>query len=471
MSTNPTTTARPSGRVSHPTRIGAARRRRLFAHELANVLRIAGPIVVSQLGTVGMNTVDTLMVGPLGAVSLASVAVASAIQSILLMVTTGVIHGMTPLVSQAFGAGDGTHARRVLVQGLWLSVALSIPIAWISLEGTALLVLAGQEREIAELGGAYMQALAWGLFPALAFMALRVYLEGIGEPRAPMVVTLAGLGLNIVANAVFIHGAGGVVPAMGAVGAGWATTFVRWAMLALLLGYVTLRPRLHPFRDVAWRPHAPLLRRITAVGAPVGAQMGLEVGLFSLAAVMMGWIGPVELAAHQVTINIAATTFMIALGASLAGSIRVGHHIGARNHRGVRRAVAATYLLALAFMTACAITFVAAPELLLGLYTDDAEILAIGTTLLTVAAVFQLFDGAQVSGISVLRGAADTRAPMLVAALGYWAIGLPLAYTLGFHTDLGPVGIWLGLAAALGAVAVLLGIRVRRVLWTKAEAL
>jgi multidrug resistance protein, MATE family len=182
--------------------------------------------------------------------------------------------------------------------------------------------------------------------------------------------------------------------------------------------------------------------------------------------VMMGWLGPLQLAAHQVTINIAATTFMVALGASMAGSIRVGQHIGARRPRAMRRAVLSTYIVSIGFMLCCALAFVLAPRALIGLYTPHGDIIDLGARLLLVAAAFQLFDGAQVAGISVLRGAGDTRVPMLIAGLGYWCVGLPVGWVLAFHAGLGPLGIWAGLSLGLAAVAALLLLRVRRVFWT-----
>jgi len=180
---------------------------------------------------------------------------------------------------------------------------------------------------------------------------------------------------------------------------------------------------------------------------------------------MMGWLGPLELAAHQVTINIASTTFMVALGVSMAGSIRVAQHIGAGRPRRMRRAALATWLLAVAFMAVCALGFLAAPGTLIGLYTHDPAILALGRRLLLVAAAFQIFDGAQVAGISVLRGAAETRVPALIAAIGYWGLGLPTGYGLAFPAGLGPEGVWLGLTVGLAAAALLLAIRARHVLW------
>lgn len=431
---------------------------------MGGLLRLAGPIVVNQLGQVGMSTADTIMVGPLGAEPLAAAGLGSALHHFGLILAMGVVLGMGPLVSQAFGSGDRHECRRVLVQGSWVALLLSVPVALGLLAGREISLVLGQSEGVAELTGGYMRALAAGIAPALLFIAARQYLEGMGHATAPMVVTFMGLGVNIVANRVLIYGVGDVIPAMGVVGTGWATTIVRYAMLLAILAFlVTHRTlRLH---GESLRPHLARIRRILYVGAPIGAQFGMEVGLFSFAAVMMGWLGAVELAAHQVTINIASTTFMVALGTSMAGSIRVGQHIGAGRPRAMRRAVIGTYVLSTGFMLCCALVFVLMPERLIGLYTPYPEIIALGAQLLLLAAAFQLFDGAQVAGMSVLRGAARTRGPMVIAGIGYWLIGLPIAYGLAFHTELGPVGVWIGLSIGLAAVAILLLSRVRSVFW------
>jgi multidrug resistance protein, MATE family len=437
----------------------------LYLHEANTLTRLAVPIILSQLGAVGMNTMDTIMVGPLGAESLAAAGLASALHIAVLLVCTGVLLGMGPLVSQAFGAGDRLESRRVLVGGLWLGLLLAVPVIWLNLEGERLALWFGQQAGVSALAGGYMWALAWGVPPVVLFFACRQFIEGQGLTRAAMVMTFAGLAVNYLGNRALIYGIEGWVPAMGVVGSGWSTTIVRWAMLGLMVAYLVRHAKLHPFRGVSWRPYPGILGRIVAIGWPAGTQLGLEVALFSFAAVMMGWFGPLEQGTHQVTINIAATTFMLALGLSIAGSIRVGQQLGARNPAGARRAAALTYGLSLAIMAVCALAFVLMPGVLIGLYSTDPEIVRLGTVLLFIAAAFQLFDGAQVAGFCVLRGAADTRVPMLLAALGYWVIGVPAAYLLGFHSALGPAGVWLGLCIALAVVALLLFVRARRVIW------
>ncbi len=442
-----------------------SRRTRLFLHELRALAWVAGPIMASQLGGIAMNTTDTIMVGPLGATALAAAGLASAVQFTLIVMCNGVVMGMIPLVSQAFGAGDRGECRRVLVQGLWVALALSIPATLVSLSGRRLALLLGQAPEVALLAGDYLTALAAGVLPLMLFMAFRQYLEGMGVTRAAMWMTLAGVILNIIANHALIWGVPGVVRPLGVVGSGLATSAVRWAMLVGMVVYVLRSPGLQPFRGVSLRPAADRLRRILGLGVPVGAQLGAEVGIFALSAVMMGWLGPVQLAAHQVTINIATTTYMVPLGASIAGSIRVGQHLGAGSRRAVHRAALATYVLALGFMACCALFFVAAPEAVIGLYTRDPEIVRIGSTLLLLAALFQLFDGAQAAGICVLRGAGDTRIPMWFTLVGYWGVGFPVGYLLGFRTPLAHTGIWLGLTTSLAVVALMMALRVRHVLW------
>lgn len=431
---------------------------------------VAGPIILSQLGGVGMNTMDTLMVGPLGAEALAAAGLGSALHMVLLMMSMGLLMGMSPLVSQAFGAGHRPEVRRVLVQGGWLAAITSIPLVALNLAGTWLAEAFDQPAEIASLTGGYMAALAWGVPAFLMFTAIRQYLEGMGRTKPAMVITFVGLGTNLVGNSALIYGVEGLIEPMGVIGSGWATTLVRWTMLVLMVLYIRAQPDLHPLQDTGLRPDWQRLLTIVRIGAPTGGQIGLEVGLFSFAAVMMGWFGTVELGTHQITINVAATTFMVALGTSIAGSIRVGMHIGAGNQAAVRRAVLVTYGVSIGFMGVCALGFVAIPEAILRLYTDDPAILRLGRDLLFMAALFQLFDGAQVSGFSVLRGAADTRVPMILALMAFWGIGAPAAYLVGFHTPLGPVGVWVGLCLGLAGAALLLVARVRRVLWSSAAA-
>ena len=428
---------------------------------------LALPIIVSQLGMIGMVTADTVMVGRLGALPLASAGLGGAIHTFTLVICTGILLGMAPLVSQAFGARDHERCHNILIQGLWMALLLSLPLMLTTIFGRTVAGWTGVEDDVADLTGRYLFSLTLGIPPLLLFNALRQYLEGMGRARPSMVITFIGLGVNILLNFVLIWGVEGVVPAFGLIGTGYATSIGRWAMLFCTLYYIHAHPEIEPFANASFRPDRVLLRRILSIGAPAGAHFGLEVGLFAFAAVMMGWLGPIPLAAHQVVLNIAATTFMVALGTSIAGSIRVGQHIGAARAQSVRHAVIATYLIAVGFMALCAMLFLLIPRVLIGVYTHDTRIVELGVPLLLCAAAFQIFDGAQVAATGVLRGAADTRVPMIVALVGYWLFGLPVGYWLGFHTSLAAVGIWIGLSVGLGVVAILLLGRVRHRLFAK----
>ena len=435
--------------------------------ELGRTLRLAGPIIASQLGQVGMNTADTIQVGPLGAEALAASGVGSSIHVVALFTIGGIVIGMGPLVSQAFGAGSLEECRRVARQGFWLALMLALPVTLLMLIGEPLALLFGQQPGIARTAGDYMATLAPGVPAVVLFLAMRQYLEGMGHAGPPMVVSLGGLALNVLLNHLLIWG-WGPIPAMGVVGSGYATSIVRWCMVSALIVYVLAHREFDPLRGAppkGWRLDRARLFRIARIGAPIGLQYGLEIGLFAYAALMMGWFGAVQIAAHQVTINIAATTFMVALGTSMAGSIRVGQTIGAGQPVRTRHAILSTYILAVGFMGLCALAFVLAPAWLIGLYTTDPDILAMGQRLLMVAAAFQIFDGGQVAGICVLRGAGDTQVPMVIAAIGYWGVGLASALVLGFRTELGPLGIWIGLAAGLAAVAIALAFRTRSAIW------
>jgi MATE family multidrug resistance protein len=428
-----------------------------FASEVRSLLRLAGPIIISQLGGIGLNVMDTVMVAPLGAGALATVGLATSIHMVLLTLCIGTLLGMSPLVSQAHGAGRGGECRRVWVQGFWLALALSVPMVAISLAGEPLVRALGQQPDLARDVGRFLRALAFGVPPFLVFLACRQYLEGMSLTRPTMVVTFLGLGVNYIANSALI-------PVLGAVGTGWATTLVRWAMLAAIGVYLLRHSRIGRLRGVSRRPDWPLLRRITGIGVPSAIQIGSEVAFFTACAVMMGWFGALELGTHQITINLAATTFMVALGTGIAGSIQVGQEIGMRSPSGVRHATGATYLLAVGAMACFAVLFLLAPGTLLAFYTRDPAMVELGTLLLGVAALFQVFDGAQVAGISVLRGAADTRIPTLITTVAYWLVGVPAAYLLGFRTELGPLGVWIGIVIALAVAALLLGWRVHRLL-------
>ncbi len=441
--------------------------------EVAATLRLAGPVVAAQLAQMSMGFVDTVMVGRLGPEALAGVALGNTVFFFLLIVCTGVVSAVGPMVSQAYGAGErgageGAPIGRSVRQGLWLALALAVPATLLLYNVGVLLLALGQEPAAVRDAQAYLRAICWGFLPALAFVALRSFAEGVSRPLPVTAITAVGVALNAGANYALMFGALGL-PALGLVGTGWASTLVFWFLLAALALYVF---RGAPFR--AYRiferlaaPDVQTFRTLFRIGWPIGISMGIEAGLFMITALMMGLLSTTALAAHQVALQCAAFTFMVPLGIGIAGSVRVGQAAGRGDAEGVRRAGYTAMLLAVGAMSAAAVLFWTLPETIVGLYLDpeaqeNRRVAELAVTLLGVAAVFQVFDGAQVAAAGALRGLKDTRVPMLIALVAYWGLGLSAGYVLGLRLGWGAPGLWWGLVMGLAAAAVLLTARFRR---------
>ena len=428
--------------------------------DLRDTLRLALPVVLTQLGSIAMGTIDILMVGRLGAGAISAVGLGSSVGFLPLIIGSGVLMGLDPIVAQAFGAGRLQDCGRAMRHGVLLALFVTIPIMAVQLQARAILTGLHEPAPLVVATAPFMRIWSLSTLPFLAFQALRQFLQGIGIVAPAMWIVLGANVLNIVANWILIFGHCGS-PALGIVGSAWATTMSRWVMFGALAAYVVARPFLRRYAVVA--PRGPidwgLLRRLLRLGGPVGMQYGMEVGVFSAASVMMGWLGTVPLAAHQVAINLCTVTFMVPLGFSATAAVRVGHALGRDDVGGARRAAFVAYLLGVGFMFVAALSFAFCSRSLAGLYTHDASVLDLASRLLLVGAVFQMFDGAQTIGIGALRGAADTRVPMYVTIVSYWFVGLPLGWTLAFRAGGGPLGLWWGLTAGLVGVAVSLAWR------------
>ncbi len=432
-----------------------------FRAELAAMVRLALPIVIVQLGMMFMGVVDTLMVGRVSADALAAVALGNLYFFGLVIFGWGLLLSLDPIVSQAIGAGDTPAAARGLQRGLLLATVWGLVVMLLLVPTRPILGLLRQPPAVADLAATYALISIPGILPFYYFTALRQTLQALKQVRQIVVTMVIANLVNVVLNYAWIFGKFGF-PALGVAGAAWATAVSRWAMLLLLLlgAWRLLRPHLLPLRPEIWA-WAPL-RRMVAIGAPIGAQMQLEYGVFAVVSLMMGWLGTNELAAHQVAINLASLTFMVPMGVSAAAAVLVGHAIGRGDPAEARRAAAAALVCGVGFMAMSAVVMLTIPGILARLYPTDAVVAAIAATLIPIAGVFQVFDGTQVVAIGILRGAADTRAPMLVNVLGYWLIGLPVSAAFGSWLEFGPRGLWWGLTVGLMLVAGVLVWRVRR---------
>lgn len=426
--------------------------------ELAATTRLATPVVLVQLGTMLMGVVDTLMLGRVSAAALAAGALGHISTVFFLIFGSGVLAALDPLVAQAHGAGDRAAVGAHLQRGAVLAVALGLPAGLLLWDVGPALRLFGQSEAIVEQAAAFARQILWGLPAFYLFVAFRQTLQAMSVVRPAALAIVLGNLLNVLGNWVLIHGRYGF-PALGVAGSAISTSVCRWAMLGFLLA-VSRRALAGYWRGFDARALDPgRLLRLLRIGAPIGLHQSVEILLFVTVALLMGRMGVTQLAGHQIAINLASLSFMVPLGISGAAATRVGNAIGRGDMPGARRAAAASLLLGGGVMIVFAVAFAALPEPLARLYTRDAAVIAMTAALLPVAAMFQIFDGVQVVAAGILRGAADTALPAVIALLGFWAVGLPLAWYFGFEAGEGPVGLWWGLTAGLAAVALLFLIR------------
>jgi MATE family multidrug resistance protein len=425
--------------------------------ELPPMLALAGPVVLAELGWMAMGTVDVVMLGHLSRDALGGASTAEAVHHSVALVGIGILLGMDTLVSQAFGAKKLDDCDHTLRQGVWLAFLMTPVLMALVALSPALLRTMGVTEDVRNEAYGYLFAINWSTLPLLVYAAFRRYLQGMAVVRPVMFALISANIVNVFGNWVLIYGHLGA-PALGAAGSAWSTTISRVYMAGTLIAYTVWRQKrwnLGPFRG-SWNVDWARIKDLFALGWPAAGQIGLEVGVFSAAALLAATLSTVAVAAHQLAINNAAITFMVPLGISSAGAVRVGHALGARDPEGARRAGWTALVLGLSFMSLTALVFLLFPRPILKLYTSDATLIDVGVILLAIAAVFQMFDGLQVVATGILRGLGDTRTPMFMNLAGHWIIGLPIGYLLCFHTGLGVFGLWAGLSVGLILVAITL---------------
>ena len=427
--------------------------------EVRDVARLAAPIVVVQVGLMMIGVVDAAIVGRYSAEGLAAVALGNVYFNSIVTLGHGTLMALDPLISQAVGARDQVAIERSLQRGLVLCAALSIPLALLLLPGELLLTPLRQPPDVVPLAADYARACVLGVVPYLGFIALRQTVQAFSLVRPIVVAVIVGNVVNVVLDWAMVFGKLGF-PEMGAVGSGWATTICRWLMAIVL--FWGCRQALVPYlrhwsrEDVAFRP----LWRMVRIGFPIGLSLWIEFMAFSVALLLVGVLGVDQLAGHQITIMIAALTYMVPLGVSAAAAVLVGHAVGRGDPEAARREASAALACGIGFMAVTAVILISFAPWLARAFTPDPGILAVATALIPIAGVFQVVDGIQGVSSGILRGAGDTRVPMFSNLAGYSIVALPLGAWLCFTQRWGAPGIWWGLCAGLAAVAVLLGWRV-----------
>lgn len=433
--------------------------------ETLATLKLGWPLIIAQLSTMVLSTTDVIMMGWLGPSFLAAGALAHAILHPILLFATGVVMATGPMIAQARGKRDVRSVRRTVRQGIWLVAGLSILLSPLLMHGDLLLRLLGQASETADLGRTYLVMAAWQLFPALMIIVLRSLSAAHDEATIMLWVMAVGAVVNGLLNYALMFGHFGF-PRLELFGAGIATTLVQFVMMALLLRFVLTHRRMKRYAILGriWRPDWPRFWALCRLGLPIGLLFLSETFLFSAAAMLIGWLGTAELAAHAVALQLAALSFMVPLGLSQATTIRVGLAFGRGDAPSTMRAGWSSMLLTLMFMGCIAVLFVAWPAPLVHAFLSPADpgnqaAIQLAMSYLAVAGLFQLVDGAQVSAAASLRGLSDTTMPAVFAFACYWCIGIPVAYALGLGLEWRGVGVWLGLATGLTCAALLLVLR------------
>jgi multidrug resistance protein, MATE family len=426
--------------------------------ELAKTLALAGPIMAGQVGQMLMGLVDTLMVGHVGTSSLAAAAFANGLFSVAFVFGIGVLASVGVLVSQAHGAGLDRQKRVILRSSLWLSVLAGVGLATALTLLQPWLTVFRQPEEVLTKAKPFLEIMSWSLVPALVFISSKTFSEALSRPLLPMLIMYLGIGLNVFLNWVLIFGNFGA-PALGLVGAGWATFVSR---IVTMTGTLWFCVRLTRSKFSVLLPGAVSLATIQSllrIGLPVGIQLLSEVGAFAFAAILMGWISTTALAAHQIALTCAATTFMFPLGIAQAVGVRVGQAVGAGAHNLVRVIGFGGVGLSGVIMLIFALVYAMLGPTIARAFNSDSAVVVLASSLLLVAAVFQIADGVQVTAMGGLRGLADVRAPMILAFVFYWLCAIPIGYLTAFVLGAGAVGVWAGLAAGLFFAAITLTIR------------
>ncbi|SFR34736.1 multidrug resistance protein, MATE family [Yoonia tamlensis] len=434
------------------------------------IAKLGMPLILSHVAQFAIHMTDTIMLGWYDVTALAASTIASTMFFVIFIVGAGFAQAVTPLVALAAEENDDTQVRRVTRMGLWLSifygVIVTIPFFW----AEDILTAIGQDQSVAQMAHIYLQITIWQMIPALMVMTLKSFLSALEHTAVLLWATVGAAVMNVFVNYALIFGNWGA-PELGIRGAAIASITVTLVSVLMLVIY-TLRvlPQFQLFKNF-WRSDREILNRVFMLGWPIGLTSLAEGGLFSASAVMMGWIGAIELAAHGIAIQLASLTFMVHIGFSQAATVRAGRALGRKDPVGLRRGGIAAIAMSGVFALATSALFMLFPAFLVGLFIDPQEqardlLLSVGVQLVMVAALFQIVDGAQVMALGLLRGVQDTTVPMLMATVSYWVIGLPTSYVLAFWLGYGAVGLWTGLVVGLAVAAVLLNLR----FWTRRRA-
>lgn len=420
-------------------------------HYKSNLI-LAIPVVISQLGHTLVQTADSVIVGHFaGTVSLAAVSLVNSVFMVMMVVGIGVSYGLTPLIAQENGKGNYRECGKLLSNSLLINILTGIILFIVIFFGLLLVIdHLKQSPEVVAEAKPYLGLLGISIIPLMVFMTFKQFAEGLGFTKQAMVISIIGNVINVILGVIFVKGLFGIEP-MGVNGVGLSTLIDR-ILMALTMGiYILKSPHFKAYlKNFALRRINKLRSfKIMKIGGPVAMQYAFEVSAFSGAAIIIGTFGPTQQAAHQVAINMAAITYMMASGISAAATITTGNSFGKKDFNELRLSANSNYHIVIAFMLITALLFIGLNSLLPLIYTTDSAVIAVASQLLIIAGLFQLFDGTQVVGLGILRGIGDVNIPTVITFIAYWIVGLPVAYLLGVSFSLGANGVWYGLTLGL----------------------
>jgi MATE family multidrug resistance protein len=436
-----------------------------WSAHLRETVLLGLPLIAAQLAQTALNVTNTLVLGRVGPEELAASVLGWQLFFVIWMFGSGFGFAVMPLVANAIGAEDPRGGRRFVRMGLWISLAYGLLMMIPLWNAQAIFLALGQDPHIAALAADYVATLKWSLFPQLAIIVLRSFLGALNRPGIVVVALVAGVAVNALLNLLLVFGGLGL-PALGMRGSGLSTFIATCAVTLILVAYISRHPvlRRQELFIRPLKPDLPALVEVFRLGWPIGTTVVAEVALFTATSFMMGTIGPMELAAHGIALQLSGLAFMIPLGLSAATTIRVGHAFGRTDRHNLTRAAATSLGLGLAIACLSALVFLTMPRALVALYLDmeaqaSAAVVSIAVSFLAIAGIFQIVDSIQALSSGALRGLKDARIPMAIALVSYWGVGVPVGYGLAFHAGWGGTGIWWGLAIGLAAAAVLMTAR------------
>jgi MATE family multidrug resistance protein len=438
--------------------------RSLWRAEIRATLLLAYPLVLTNVTQALIHATDVVLLGWAGPRTLAAGSLGVNLYTAFVIFGMGLVTATAPMLARELGARRHSvrEVRRTVRQGMWAAAAFALPVFAILWNGEAILQVLGQDPVLAADAAGFLRALQWGFLPALLFLVLRSFVAALERPIWSLVISIAGVLCNAFLNYVLIFGHLGL-PALGLLGSGIGSAITNLLMFAGMALVVTRHPRFRRYRLFGrfWRSDWARFRDVWKLGLPIAVTLGLEITIFNAAVFIMGLFGTASLAAHAIAIQIAALSFMVPLGLSQAVTVRVGLALGRNDAAGITRAGWTSFALGVGFMALMGLLLMAAPRSLVYLFLDESDpanapVIALAVSFVGIAALFQIFDGAQAVGAGMLRGLHDTTVPMLYAACGYWVIGLGVGLALAFGAGWRGLGIWVGLASGLAVVSVLM---------------